>query len=270
MKKKILLMIMFGGMVMGLLGCVPKKNAKLVSFGYYSGGGMEGGGSATSVALINDKVYLTEEKKEWWYQDPAVSEYVVDSSILSKIESVYRKHGMHHWNNKKFTNMFVEDGPSYSYQFSFDNNYSTRFSSQIYPKKFRNKLSEIQNILKEYSTGANAEPGLVLVPNTPEEEISRHNPQTGKVEIKVYNYRQNMLSYRFQNGTDNDIEISEKVKITDSNGSVFFEQSKASSFLAYSHSCTEESITLDERFPGGNYTLFIGDYSTSFEIKKPE
>lgn len=59
--------------------------------------------------------------------------------MLDDIEQIVRKYKMNFWNKRKFTNMFISDGESTSYTFSFD---KTRiyFSSQFYPAMYGMKL----------------------------------------------------------------------------------------------------------------------------------
>ena len=124
------------------------RNQHLNKYQYSSGGGMDGGFHVESVTRYDSGHAIVMIKQaQWYYQDPVVEEYLVDDAILDEIETVVRKYRMNRWDNKKFTNMFVCDGASYSYSFSFDESY-IHFSSQIYPVKYSKKLRQIDEIIK--------------------------------------------------------------------------------------------------------------------------
>jgi len=115
---------------------------------------MTGGYYIVEVKKIDDsKALITIEKAEFHSDEPEKKEYLVDVSIMEKLEKLIRKYRMNLWHRKTFTNMFVCDGESYSYEFEFDN-VRISFSSQIYPKPYGDKLSELREVVKEYVEGA--------------------------------------------------------------------------------------------------------------------
>lgn len=121
----------------------------LNTYSYNSGGGMTGGYYRKTVKRCEGYALISIESAEWHSQDPVVEEYRTDTVVLDELEAVVRKYKMNFWNRKKFTNMFVHDGESYSYHFDFDG-VDISFSSQIYPMKYKEKLTELDNIVERY------------------------------------------------------------------------------------------------------------------------
>lgn len=121
----------------------------LNGYRYVSGGGMTGAYRIKRVRRNEDSALISIESAEWHSQDPTIEEYLVDATVLDELEAVVRKHKMNHWNNKKFTNMFVHDAESESYSFDFDKS-GISFSSQIYPVKYRNMLAELDRVVDNY------------------------------------------------------------------------------------------------------------------------
>lgn len=113
------------------------------------GGGMTGGYNNKTVKRFEDHALIKIESAEWHSQDPTVIEYQTDVAVLDEIEAIVRKYKMNHWNRKKFTNMFVHDGESTGYHFSFDDA-EISFSSQIYPELYREKLAEIDSVIEAH------------------------------------------------------------------------------------------------------------------------
>lgn len=253
-----------------LFGCrkVPNvKNKELVSYVYSSSGGMSGGGNFTEISIINDEVILTYSDKEWWYDDYDVVEYKLDKSVLADIESVFTKYNMQKWNGRKFTDMFVADGPSYSYSFKFEDGTRVSFSSQVYPKSYGDKLAEIDKVIEQYRERGTLESGLVTEEKTDEEMVGKNEPHNGLVEVEVYEYSKDRIHFRILNGTENDVEVSNSVKLVrNSDGEILYNESSEYSIEVSAASSNEESI-LSGRLEEGIYTIYVGDYSTEFEIR---
>lgn len=259
---------------MFLLGCNragSSSDSTLVSFRYSSGGDMAGGGNSIALSVINEKVFLTIASTEWWYEDNTVCEYIVDDSVMEEIAAVYRKYKMYRWDNKKFTNMFINDGASYSYSFSFDDDKSVRFSSQIYPGKYKEKLNELHDIINRYLTDASPEAGLVKTEQTKEMLINKTKPDNGLVGLQVFEYSMLELKYRILNGTSDKVTVKDNIRLINnaSDEVIFSSESKYDNEI-YANYAEEGCISLKERLAEGTYTLFVGDCSTVFEIRKPE
>ena len=256
----------------GLFGCskVPNvKNKELISYVYSTGGGMNGGGNSTEISIIDGEVILTYSDAEWWYDDADITEYKLDKAVLADIESVFRKYKMQNWNGKKFTDMFVADGPSYSYSFKFDDSTRVSFSSQVYPVSYSEKLAEIDKVIDQYKERGALEPGLVTREKTDEELVGKNNPDNGLVEIEVYEYSRNKICFRILNGTDETVAVSNSVKLVrNSDGEVLYNENSDNSIEVNAKSANEESL-ISGRLDEGIYTIYVGDYSAEFEIRLP-
>ena len=258
--------------MLGLFGCskVPNvKNKELISYVYSSGGGMTGGGNSTKISMIDGEVILTYSNAEWWYDDNDITEYKLDKAVLTDIESVFRQYKMQNWNGKKFTNMFVADGPSYSYSFRFEDNTGVFFSSQVYPASYSKKLAEIDKVIEQYQARGTLEPGLVTKEKTDEELAGKNNPDNGLVEIEVYEYSKDRICFRILNGTNEDVAVSNSVKLVrNSDGEMLYNESSEYSIEVNATSANEEYL-LSGRLEEGIYTIYVGDYSAEFEIRLP-
>ncbi|MBS7315987.1 MAG: hypothetical protein KIG74_06260 [Clostridiaceae bacterium] len=272
MDKKIILLVIGGFLMLGLFGCskVPNvKNKELISYVYSSGGGMTGGGNSTKISMIDGEVILTYSNAEWWYDDNDITEYKLDKAVLTDIESVFRQYKMQNWNGKKFTNMFVADGPSYSYSFRFEDNTGVFFSSQVYPASYSKKLAEIDKVIEQYQARGTLEPGLVTKERTAEELAGKNTPDNGLVEIAVYEYSQDRICFRILNGTDEDVTVHDSVRLVrNSDGEILYNESSEYSITVNAASANEESL-VSGRLEEGIYTLYVGDYSAEFEIRLP-
>ena len=255
----------------GLFGCSTDSKVtdkKLVSYQNSSGGDMNGGRHSTLISIVDGEVILTDSGKSWWYEDEKIAEYRLDPAVLSEIERIFRKYNMQTWDHKKFTDMFVADGASYSYTFGFENNSWISFSSQIYPTPYARKLSEIIQVVEDYREKGTPEPGLVTKERTPEEQAQKNKPDNGRVEIEVYAYYTDRLVFRILNGTDESMSISDTVKLVqNSNDEVLYDMSSEYPIDVSAASAEEESICLPGRLKEGMYTLYVGDYSAEFEIR---
>lgn len=256
----------------GLFGCSKApdvKNKELVSYIYSSGGGMTGGGNSTEINIVGDEVILTYSHKEWWYNDAHITEYKVDKAVLSDIESVFRKYKMQNWNNKKFSDMFVADGPSYSYSFKFDDNTGVSFSSQVYPVSYSEKLAEIDKVIEQYKESAALQPGLVTREKTEEELAGKNTPDNGLVEIEVYEYSKDKIYFRILNGTDKIVTVNNSVKLVrNSDGEVLYDENSEHSIEVDANTAEEGYIPCG-RLEEGIYTIYVEDYSAEFEIRLP-
>ncbi|MGN0577895.1 MAG: hypothetical protein ACI4J4_04685 [Ruminiclostridium sp.] len=228
---------------------------------------MNGGGNSTEISIIGGEVILTYSDTEWWYDDDDITEYKLDKAVLTDIESVFRKYKMQNWNNKKFSDMFVADGPSYSYSFRFDDNTAVVFSSQVYPTSYSEKLDELDKVIEQYKESAVLEPGLVTKEKTEEELVGKGTPDNVLVWIEVYEYSKDEIRYRISNGTNENVTVSNSVKLVrNSDGEVLYDESSEYPIEVFVNR-TEEVPVTSGRLEEGVYTLYAGDYSAEFEIR---
>ena len=243
---------------------IPKKE-RLNSYSYSRGGGMRGGFSREVVRKVDDKnVILTEEFTEWHAQDPRVTEYLTDASVLSGLENVFRKSRMNFWHRKKFTNIFVCDGESESYSFSFGNHY-VGFSSQIYPKKYGNKLARLDEVLDACRKNAVRLPGLVNEYtdmnepfSCPEGEIAFHVSRCcyDCLEVVVFNETDEPIELPYANRLLN-ADTGEEVAVYEDSDTVSVGAGERYVYCA----------TIRKLLNAGHYQLMIGDRTVPFELR---
>lgn len=267
--KKIILFIIGGLLMTGLFGCGKAddvKNKNLVSYRYSSGGGMTGGSSSEEINIIDGKVVLTYSDAEWWYEDATVKEYIIDAAVLQDIEKLFRKYRLKNKNGKRFNGVFVADGPSYCYLFKFGDGTEVSFSAQVYPVSFNSKLNEIRNVILKYREKGLLTPGLVTKEKTFEDIEKKNNPDNGIAEIYVYEYSKGRIHYRISNGTGNQINVNNSVKLVKDGA----EKAIYSEIIENCEEINAESSLEKDFFSGildeGFYTLYVGDYSSEFEI----
>lgn len=239
------------------------KGQHLKKYSCSSGGGMTGGYNSETIRRYDDgHALIYTEKAEWHNDDPEVNEYLVDVSIMDELEEVIRKGHMNFWNHKKFTNMFIADGESEGYSFSFDDAYVS-FSSQYYPKKYRDRLRKLDGIIKKYLNDAERLPGLV----NPRREEGNHDFPEGELLIYVSAYRNDALEIRIMNGTDDDVELSGTCSLIDVDNNKEISKMEMDS-INVSSSCEDSfSVSLKERLASGDYKLVIGETVVSFAIR---
>ena len=97
--------------------------------------------------------------------------------------------------------------------------------------------------------------------------MSKNKPDNGLVEIEVYEYSKDRIYFRILNGTDEDVAVSDSIKLVRNNdGEMLHNESSEYSIEAAS---AFEEYLLSGRLGEGIYTLYIGDYSAEFEIRLP-
>lgn len=264
------LALIAGGKIMfdhffGTFAGIEKED--LVGYQYTVDGDMLGSSYSESVRKYGDEeAIITILKSEWHGDDGTVKEYLTDKAILDELKAVFVKYRMKNWDNKKFTNMFIADGASYGYRFSFENN-SVHFSSQHYPEKYASKLSELREIFNQYTKDAVILPGLVISGN-PEESDSRPDLNGGEITLSVCSYYQTSLYYRLTNGTDEDMEGEYIIRLyKDGENVPMFEKNVKYRTTFAAHASDDDFIELKERLAPGKYRLEVFGYTTEFEIR---
>ncbi len=262
----ILVLLIIGGIVFMIGGnYVSIRGQNLNKYCYSLSGGMSGGYYSKTIRRYdNAHAIISIEKADWHSQDPEINEYLVDVSIMDELEGIIRKYRMNFWNGKKFTNMFIADGESKGYSFSFDKDYID-FSSQYYPARYSDKLYEFDEIIEKYLKNTKKLPGLV---NTRKDSDISYELAEGELELYVYLYSSDYLGIRILNGKDEQIEISCSYKIinTDKN-EVIDENDDKYTMTVYPKSQDEVSFSLKERLDSGNYKIVLGEIEIPFEIR---
>lgn len=269
----IIAVMVIAGCVLVFMGLFGKfagiEKEKLESYRYSRGGDMRGSSYSESVREYSeDSALVTIVQREWHGDAGTVKEYLVDKEILNELKAVFVKYCMKNWDNKKFTNMFIADGASYSYRFEFEAN-SVSFSSQYYPKKYSLKLNELDEILNKYLENATLLPGLLIQDTSTEADYTPpYDLNSGEVVLSVYSYYHNYLYYRLVNGTDEDKKTESVIRLYRNGESVsIYEKSFENETTLYAHHSNEDSIELNERLTPGKYRLEVFGYITEFEIQ---
>lgn len=245
------------------------KYHDLQVYSYSSGGNMNGNSYVETISKINSQYILSISSAEWYFQPPKVTEYIVDKAILNDIEKVFSKHHMERWKNKKFTDMFIADGETKSYSFDFPEE-SISFSSQIFPTKYRTKLSEIDDVIKKYIKQENKLPGLAL-PNLNDNDVYKYYREyNDNIELLPISYSRGYLKYIIKNGTDKEISLKGDfiLRIT-KDDQVIFEKKELTKYTSSisPKSSYDSSIKLKDWLQPGFYKLEVNSYSCNFEIK---
>ena len=124
-------------------------------------------------------------------------------------------------------------------------------------------------MIEQYKERGALEPGLVTKEKTDEELAGKNNPDNGLVEIEVYEYSKDRIYFRILNGTDEDVAVSNSVKLVrNSDGEMLYNESSEYSIEVNATSANEEYL-LSGRLEEGIYTIYVGDYSAEFEIRLP-
>ena len=242
---------------------------KLTGYHYSSGGGMLGRSYSESVREYDENSALvTIMQRNWHGDDGTVKEYLVDKEILDELKAVFVKYHMKNWRNKKFTNIFVADGASYSYSFDFETD-SVSFSSQIYPEKYSVKLKNLDEVVDKYLKNAELLPGLVTEDAANENDyMPPYDINSGMLELSVYSYYQKSLCYRAVNGTDENMELDRTARLYREGESIpIHEESSEYKKILYAHSQDEDSMMLSERLLPGKYRLEMFGCEAEFEIR---
>lgn len=135
---------------MFLKNYVNIRGQKLNTYTYNSSGDMTGGHFTETIKRYDEKhAIIIHEKAEWHNSEPVITKYLVDIAIMDEIEIIIRKCSMNHWNRKRFSRVFIADGSSHGYSFEFDT-VGIYFSSQYYPRKYRDKLNILDEAVKKY------------------------------------------------------------------------------------------------------------------------
>ncbi len=246
------------------------RHNDLTSYSYSSGGGMLGGHSSRELRLQEYGTVLMPESRAETHSDlDEVHEYLLDKDVLQDIEAIFRKYHMERWNRKEFTKVFIADGESDSYHFRFGTA-QIWFSSQVYPAKYANKLSKIDDAIRPYLDYAIALPGLIIPELTQEELYGLYYPEDGEVQLKVIGYENGYLKYYVLNGTDEEIAFDDAHWVLTREGDSEPLVDKTSPYSypedISPHGRCESSFRLDFRLYGGSYRLEADGLSGVFEI----
>lgn len=251
------------------------KDKNLVKYTYSRGGGMSGGGYSETIRVYDEtRAIVSVKQRDWWYEDHEVDEYLVDIKVLEDIREVFNKYHMKNWEGKGFTKYFIPDAESEGYSFSFENLGYAGFTSQMYPKTYRDKLAEIDEVISRYAENREQLPGLVS-PGLKHEEARDYQKKlarNGKVNAEVYEYSLGIVYFRVTNGTETPIDVAYRtISIFEASGGDPLLQKKSSAVQTVNSKDSVEGYT-DQilNLQPGTYLLKLGEgdgISCTFEIK---
>lgn len=245
------------------------KREKLTKFSYSSGGDMNGSHHSRDIVRYGDgRALVTEYDAVWYADDGKTSEYFVDEGVLDELAGVFRKYNMRRWERRKISKMFVCDGASYSYGFTFGKT-SSGFSSQYYAGKYRRGTDAIDGVIVKYAREKELLPSLVLPEKDGGDPYQVRIPEAGKVTMEVFRYGGLEIHCRILNGTENAITFSERLRLfnADSGEEIAVTNPKYASKYSVSAGQTAEcSAKVSAVLPAGRYRAESGEYSAEFEI----
>lgn len=246
-----------------------KMKKDLIRYGYSSSGDMRGAFYSREICVYDDtRALMIITSQEWYNDDEKTEEYLIDGKVLNEIAEIFRDNHMNRWKNRNLSRIFVADGATDSYSFSFgDDDYG--FSSQAFPPTYALKLKKIDDVIKKYSADKEKLPGLVFPEKTDEEKADRYNPVEGEITFNVSGYKESELSYILLNGCETEAVLKSDIHLFNSETSeeISLIISKYASDRSVSAMCYEEgSVKVKERLARGTYRLECGEYSAEFEI----
>lgn len=251
----------------------PKSPKGLTCYQYSCGGNELGNDYTTEIRKQGDAAaILSISKADWHAEDPRVEEYLVDQDVLKSIEEIFLKYEMQKWHNREFSDVFICDGETESYFFTFENG-KVHFSSQLFPTAFKEKLAEIDQVVKTAKSEGEKLPGLVLPERSEEEIYAARYPEDNKIHTEVYSYCRDYLAFRIANGTEEDQTIDESYAVyllkEDGSEEQIYEEKNDYDWTIEicGGDCYEDSLKMEKRLEAGRYRLEIGNVSCEFEMR---
>lgn len=245
------------------------KKQELLSYSWHCGGNMNGNSNSITLSAYDEnRALLTFSKADWYFQNPEVTEYFVDRQSLSEIRKIFLKYRMYSWEGRTFSHIHIDDGETEGYRFEFTED-TVHFSSQVFPGRYRRKLSQLDEVIETCRDNGELLPGLVLPERSDEDTLSALRPEDGQVHLDVYEYSQNQLYYRISNGTDKDISYAGHYRLCTKDGKELASNMDSKLYISTisANEMNEDSIRLEDRLPAGTYQLEAEGYCCEFEIR---
>lgn len=132
---------------------IPLSEAELVEYVYYRSPDMRGGFYKISIGFLNESIARISYTSCIAHNSKVKNSHKdISVAILKEIEKIFKASGMENWKNENFGDIFVCDGPNYSYFFKFDNGESFNFSSQMFMPPYSDVLQTIDEIIAKYDS----------------------------------------------------------------------------------------------------------------------
>lgn len=248
------------------------KKSPLTEYRYSKSGDMRGSHYSEIIRRYDDTRALYSISSSSWYGgEDTVTEYFLDTGVLSELETIFRKYHMRSWQRRKISRMFIADGASKSYQFTFGAD-TCGFSSQMYPGAYGCKVQKLCDVIERYAKDCEKLPGLVLPAadeeNDPPEEKDR--PEPGKLSFSVIRYCGGKLTCRVKNGTAEPVSVAPDFHVTDlaNGGEIPVTRSEYEwEWQVKEDQVIERDVTVTSRLAPGTYRLDAGAFRAEFEIR---
>lgn len=246
------------------------KKEKLVRYRYSRGGDMRGSRYSEEIRLQEDgSVIRSIASADWYGADDAVTEYRIDAEVLRELEAVFRRYHMNRWAHRRISRIFVADGASYGYDFTFGDT-GIDFSSQVYMGRYRKGINELAAVIEKYGETQEKLPGLVLPEETGNEYEEKDRPKPGVLSFEVCKYCGGYLYCRLLNGTEEPQTVINQFRLvnTATGEEIPVTNSKYSTeYTVGADRSHEERIQVNTQLPAGTYRLEAGSFAADFEIR---
>lgn len=275
--KKILIPVVIVVAVAALVAAVvivtgnmkTRKHDPLTAYSDTYGGDMNGCSHDVYVKLQDDgMVSVLYYDKDWYGQDPEISEYIVPASLLAEIEEVFDRCGMYAYNNLLDNPVQILDGGTSSYRFSCGDLQVYFGDRNIIPTKGGEGIREINGIIRQAAEAGEKLPGLVH-PESSEDYEYGWTPEEGTVDIHVNEYSRGNLYFSFGNASGNELTVGSRARVFLLDGDVrqeVFAEDEDHEITVYSEYFNESNTIEVGRLQPGMYVITFGDYEDEFEI----
>ena len=250
---------------------VVMNKDRLTEYRYSKSGDMRGSRYSETVKPDGSgRAVLSIASSEWYGEDEKTEEYFVDGKILDDLGDVFRKYKMNWWKSGRIGKMFVADGASMSYSFSFgEKDYD--FSSQYYPDRYTEGLDALDEVIARYRKDGERIPGLVISEKEDtEERIPADRPTPGVISFQVFKYCNHVIHCRLLNGTEETVGFTDVFTLfnEDTGEEIPVNNSPyAFSMDVYRDGARDFTAELDSFLEPGKYRLEAEGYSAVFEIR---
>ena len=250
---------------------VVMNKDRLTEYRYSKSGDMRGSRYSETVKPDGSgRAVLSIASSEWYGEDEKTEEYFVDGKILDDLGDVFREYKMNWWKSGRISRMFVADGASMSYSFSFgEKDYD--FSSQYYPDRYTDGLNALDEVIARYRKDGERIPGLVVPEKEDtEERIPADSPTPGVISFQVFKYCNHVIHCRLLNGTEETVGFTDVFTLfnEDTGEEIPVNNSPyAFSMDVYRNGSRDFTAELDSFLEPGKYRIEAEGYSAVFEIR---
>lgn len=240
-------------------------NLPLQEVAFTSGGDMQGSFHGMSVKRTDaNSALVCYEDANWHNEAVAVKEYMVPAGVLEDIKTIFNNNKLARCEKAAKSKYQVLDGATNSYRFYFDKKSIYFSSTQNLSKANYDALREISKCVAAACEKGERLPGLVLEKDRDGNRPLRRALIKGEMAVSVVGYKNKDMIISIGNDMDADKSVGLKFKLTElNNNKVVAEKITDEEISVSKHSDYEYIWKLEN----GKYRLYLGGYSTDFEIK---